>query len=92
MKIPETLLLLVSIIFEKNAAEETTLLLKESWRDHNARFLLLILSSIIYKVNYDYQLMKIQFNKKKGLFTEDWRVLQDMIMETTFMLTNQIRN
>lgn len=91
MKIPETLLLLVSIIFEKNAAEETTLLLKESWRDHNARFLLLILSSIIYKVNYDYQLMKIQFNKK-GLFTEDWRVLQDMIMETTFMLTNQIRN
>ena len=35
--------------------------------------------------------MKIQFNKK-GLFTEDWRVLQDMIMETTFMLTNQIRN
>ena len=71
MKIPETLLLLVSIIFEKNAAEETTLLLKESWRDHNARFLLSILSSIIYKVNYDYQLMKIQFNKKKGLFTED---------------------
>lgn len=65
MKIPETLLLLVSIIFEKNAAEETTLLLKESWRDHIARFLLLILSSIIYKVNYDYQLMKIQFNKKK---------------------------
>lgn len=48
MKIPETLLLLVSIIFEKNAAEETTLLLKESWRDHIARFLLLILSSIIY--------------------------------------------
>ena len=67
MKIPETLLLLVSIIFEKNAAEETTLLLKESWRDHNARFLLLILSSFIYKVNYDYQLMKIQFNKKRSL-------------------------
>lgn len=59
MKILETLLLLVSIILEKNAAEETTLLLKEGWRDHNARFLLLTLSSIIYKVNYDYQRMEI---------------------------------
>ena len=64
MKILETLLLLVSIILEKNAAEETTLLLKEAWRDHNARFLLLTLSSIIYKVNYDYQCMEIKFNKK----------------------------
>ena len=64
MKILETLLLLVSIILEKNAAEETMLLLKESWRDHNARFLLLTLSSIIYKVNYDYQCMEIKFNKK----------------------------
>ena len=64
MKILETLLLLVSIILEKNAAEETTLLLKEGWRDHNARFLLLTLSSIIYKVNYDYQCMEIKFNKK----------------------------
>ena len=64
MKILETLLLLVSIILEKNAAEETMLLLKESWRDHNARFLLLTLSSIIYKVNYDYQRMEIKFNKK----------------------------
>ena len=63
MKILETLLLLVSIILEKNAAEETTLLLKEGWRDHNARFLLLTLSSIIYKVNYDYQCMEIKFNK-----------------------------
>lgn len=64
MKILETLQLLVSIILEKNAAEETTLLLKEGWRDHNARFLLLTLSSIIYKVNYDYQRMEIKFNKK----------------------------
>lgn len=64
MKILETLLLLVSIILEKNAAEETTLLLKEGWRDHNARFSLLTLSSIIYKVNYDYQCMEIKFNKK----------------------------
>lgn len=64
MKILETLLLLVSIILKKNAAEETTLLLKEGWRDHNARFSLLTLSSIIYKVNYDYQCMEIKFNKK----------------------------
>lgn len=64
MKILETLLLLVSIILEKNVAEETTLLLKEGWRDHNARFSLLTLSSIIYKVNYDYQCMEIKFNKK----------------------------
>lgn len=64
MKILETLLLLVSIILKKNAAEETTLLLKEGWRDHNARFLLLTLSSIIYNVNYDYQCMEIKFNKK----------------------------
>lgn len=64
MKILETLLLLVSIILENNAAEETTLLLKEGWRDHSARFLLLTLSSIIYKVNYDYQCMEIKFNKK----------------------------
>lgn len=64
MKILETLLLLVSIILEKNVAEETTLLLKEGWRDHNARFLLLTLRSIIYNVNYDYQCMEIKFNKK----------------------------
>lgn len=64
MKILETLLLLVSIILKKNAAEETTLLLKEGWGDHNARFSLLTLSSIIYKVNYDYQCMEIKFNKK----------------------------
>lgn len=54
MKILEIFLLLVLIIFEKNVVEEIMLLLKESWRDYNVRFLLLILSSIIYKVNYDY--------------------------------------
>lgn len=48
MKILEIFLLLVLIIFEKNVVEEIMLLLKESWRDYNVRFLLLILSSIIY--------------------------------------------
>lgn len=54
MKILEIFLLLVLIILKKNVVEEIMLLLKEGWRDYNVRFLLLILSSIIYKVNYDY--------------------------------------